>query len=265
LQRFKAGASVLAMIMSEDADNYEIRKFAPPPANKKQRAEFVKNTVYFGISGNHVVLTQKPGFDASHLQSHLQWLLDRCIPEFTGKVLFLKDSIPADYRKRKLSGVKLISMATNPQLRAEEVATPSSGPMNQSWIIDDDPLVAAVLGMLKSHSPSESHGSERRDVLTLSDAYAKGTLRARILLEYVGGLGETSPLDNVAEDLLATEGLNWEMELPHHEPFRSEDAKIKRKYPVTCNDDVIEPKSAFEKMALIISELVKDAKIIPDP
>lgn len=276
LQRFKEGAKILATKMSDDAENYELTKWELPKLSAKERLELTNNLLYFGVHGNHVVFTQKPGFDFRSLQDHFQWLIDhRCQSTKGAKVVvLLKDHIPADYRTGGPVGVKKITLHSEPTLKASGAPAPAAspapgsngGPKEQKWVIDDDPLVNAVLEMLKVHAPSNKQAQIQSDGLALADAYQQGNLRARIELEMINPKsGQASPLDLVAQEVLNTEGLKWDMVLPHKEPLASKDSKLSRAYSVRCVDDVIDPKSAFGKMVTVIEDLVKEAKIDPDP
>lgn len=257
LQRFEAGSTVPASIMSDDAENWQIRSFKPPVSKDgKERAEFLKNHLYFGVRDNHLILTQDHGFGAQQLQNHCQWLCERFVPGFADAkaVMLFQDHIPPQYL-RDFSKVRKVKIETKPVMHVAE-KTKKDKPI--SWTIERDPLIEAFFDVMQK-SRKNPLGKEPAE---LDKAYKDGSLKATITLHYMGG--KESPLTPVAVDLLNTTGLKWQMELPKGEPLTSEKSNIHRNYNVDSQNGIAVPNSVAERMVLMLDSLVKEREIAAD-
>ncbi len=277
LQRFRPGAPALATIQSDDADNYEIRMFAPPVDKKsKKRVEFAKTLMFFGVRDNHVIVSEGIGFGTSELESHLSWLCEKHSPDENGNddsKVFLEDNIPPHYKGRRVSGVRRVTFKTEPTVIAagslHHTAELSNAnheangrPQTQFWTLSDDPLIAALVELVRRHSPTAS----KEQLFKLEDAFRKGDLRGELALRFVTNKQvESSPLDQVAHTLRHIEGLPYELELARGEKLPSTQTKIVRKYAITINEDVPVPDTVFSRMAQMLDDLVKGGEIVPDP
>jgi hypothetical protein len=264
LQRYEPGASVPATVITEDAENWPFRHFSPPKA-PGQTAELTKNILFFGVRDNHVILTQETGFGAQHLQQHLQWLFESFNESFAKKegVVALHDNIPKSYR-RDLGAVKKLTLHTVPQVHAappQSTLYPTAAEVDEplSWIIEKDPLIEAFLKIV---GQSRAHPLKNEAVM-LDKAYKEGSLRASVTLHFTGN--KESPLKQAALDVLETTGIPWEMELPRGEPLRSNTAKINRAYSVSLANRLPVPSSAFDIMATMLDDLVKQQEVAADP
>lgn len=258
LQRIEPGSSVPASIMSDEADNWQIKSYKPPVSKDgKEKAEFLKNHLYFGVRGNHVILTQENGFGSPQLQNHFQWLFDRFVRGFSEAkaLLLLQDHIPAGY-ERDFSKVRKLKIETQPAMKVAEKKKKSEQPL--SWVIEKDPLIDAFFDVMQK-SRKNPLGKEPAE---LDKAYREGSLKATITLHYTGG--KESPLSPVATDLLNTTGLKWKMELPKREPLTSEQTNIQRTYPVEIVNGIAVPGSVADRMVLMLDSLVKQREIAPD-
>ena len=272
MQHYKEGAPVLASVHSDDDDNYAMVQLPPPvQADAKKRTEFVKHLLYFAVRGNHVVYIHTRGISSEDLENHLNWLLNKF--NANGKKaapqLALDDSVPAEYRNKALQNVRSIALYSEPEVQAIVPAQDSKALVpqtqqtsQQTWSINDDPLIEGFLGLLRQWRP----GTTKNEVFKLDDAFKKGTLRAKIVLDFVdGGKGNSSPLDPVAHNLRHVDGLKFDMTLPNKEPLKSVDTKVKRTYHVQSKDELLIPESAFTRMSGMLENLVKANDVAPDP
>lgn len=276
LQRFRKGAAALATVMDDDADNYEIKQFKiqNDPKNK-QTTEFAKSLMFFGIRGNHLIISEGRGFGSAELESHLTWLLSNHSPvkidAQAGFAVALNDNIPPKYAGRSIAKTKEVRLFTEPDVVAAP-AVPSNVPAQgksenvlaqaQTWSLGDDPLIHAVLAMIQRKNPSIT----REQLFTVKDAFQRGAMRAELVFKFMGiGKAETSPLDQLARTLRHVNDVKYEIKLPHGEPLTSNQTKISRKLNIVVNEDVPDAESVFSQMASMLDDLVQAGDIVPDP
>lgn len=123
---FEPGQAQKYIQLKSEAESYDIKsvsseelsKLSSEELEEKQakaeevRREFIESILYFGVSGNHVVVLQSRSLTTRELETHLAWFLTSLSDHLkAGTVFVLKDKPKEDVMRRVLKRpVKTVSI-----------------------------------------------------------------------------------------------------------------------------------------------------------
>ncbi|KAB7624331.1 hypothetical protein [Alkalilimnicola sp. S0819] len=73
---YETGRNREVLTLAEDQEELEIEQMAASKTQDGRPREFLEATLYFGASGNHLVLLQTTSLTGRELENHLRWLID---------------------------------------------------------------------------------------------------------------------------------------------------------------------------------------------
>ena len=72
---YEAGRSREVVDVAEDQEELDVQQMAADQPDDERRREFLDATLYFGVSGNHVIVVQTMSLTGRELENHLRWLI----------------------------------------------------------------------------------------------------------------------------------------------------------------------------------------------
>lgn len=109
--RFSPGTNPVFLIDDKAAASITVEHLAAPVTDDGKRRELIESILYFGVTGNHLVLLQSPSLRSRQIEEHFRWLLRKSRALDDSTVLKLLDQPPLSVRQKiEKSKVKAISV-----------------------------------------------------------------------------------------------------------------------------------------------------------
>jgi hypothetical protein len=239
--------------LAEDATELPVSMLGAPG----DRTQFIEGTLFFLVSGNHVILATSKSVRSGQAEQYLDWLLReqaKLVPSHS-RVL-LQEHVKSDSRRR-FNNVK--SVRITPDYVNTDGAAPVTPEVREHFKLRGT-LLHAVVEMLKT----SSNRALPKD-LDINTALAERRLRATVEVSYNGKMPEDGVplLDSLAAALRHADDVEYTVDVKGVGQVKSGELRLQQEVIVPFSDGLPVPARLYVAMHEWLTQLLTSGEIKP--